>query len=91
MAGRGDIQEKQDILCASCAEPSEARLRAADQEVVCFTLVKASKASDGKGKLQNASLLSRCEKRCFVPTPLARFPFLLIQVSAFAGGVHIIP
>ena len=71
------------MLGTSCAEPSEARLRAADQEMVCFTFVRARKTSDGKGKLQNGSSPSRCGKRCFVQTPLARFPFLLIQVFVF--------
>ena len=46
-------------------------------------LCEASQASDGKGKLQNANFLLRCVKRCFVQTPLARFPFLLIQVLTF--------
>ena len=67
----------------SCAEPSEARLRAANQEMVCFISVRASKARDCKSKPQNASFLSRCVKLCFVQTPLARFPFLLSQVFIF--------
>ena len=71
------------MLGTSCAEPSEARLRAANQEMVCFTLVRAGKASDGKGKLQNANLLSRRVKRCFVHPPLARFPLSLIRVFFF--------
>ena len=73
-------RRKHDTLGARCAEPSEARLRAANQEMVCFIFVRASKASDGKGKPQNASFLLRCVTRCFVQTPLARFPSLLIQV-----------
>ena len=59
-----------ELLCtpfgASCAEPSEARLRAADQEMICFIIVLASEASEGQGELQHASLLSRGVKRCVV-------------------------
>ena len=81
--GRPSRRRKQDILGASCAEPSEARLRAADQEMLCFSIVRISKASEGQGELQSASLLSRCVRRCFVCIPLARFPFLLSQVFTF--------
>ena len=36
MAGRAHIKEKHCIHCASCAEPSEARLRAADDSTLCL-------------------------------------------------------
>ena len=65
---------------ASCAEPSEARLRAADESVISFVIVKASEGSEGEDELQSASLLPRCVKRCFVFIHLTRFPFLLSQV-----------
>ena len=68
---------------ASCAEPSEARLRAADESVISFVIVKASEGSEGEDELQSASLLPRCVKRCFVFIHFTRFPFLLSQVSTF--------
>ena len=51
--------------------------------MLCFFLVSASKASEGEGELQNASLLSIGVQRCFVQIPVARFPFLLSQVFMF--------
>ena len=74
---------KHDTLGARCVEPSEARLRAADGSMICVILVKASQESDGAGELQSAGSLLRGVKRYFVCIPLARFPFLLSQVSAF--------
>ena len=68
---------------ASCAEPSEARLRAADESVISFVIVKASEGSEGEDEPQSASLLPRCVKRCFVFIHFTRFPFLLSQVSEF--------
>ena len=65
---------------ASCAEPSEARLRAADEPMISFIIVKACEGRTGEREVQSASLLPRCIKRCFVLIPLARFPFLLSQV-----------
>ena len=70
-------------LGARCVEPSEARLRAADGSMICVILVKASQESDGAGELQSAGSLFRGVKRYFVFIPLARFPFLLSQVSGF--------
>ena len=52
MAGRGDIQEKQDILFASCAEPSEARLRAADDSTISLFVSSVSKEIEDAGDLQ---------------------------------------
>ena len=68
---------------ASCAEPSEARLRAADDAIICLYSVRANTESEGKGERQSGSLLSRTVKRCFVYIHLARFPFLLSQVFVF--------
>ena len=68
---------------ASCAEPSGARLRAADEAFIRFAIVRANQESKGKGELQSASLLSSSVKRCFIFIPLARFPFLLSHVSGF--------
>ena len=70
-------------LGASCAEPSEARLRAADACMISLIIVRAMLGSNGEGKLQSASLLGRAVTRCFVFIPLARFPFLLSQVFVF--------
>ena len=72
---------------ASCAEPSEARLRAADESVISFVIVKASEGSEGEDELQSASLLPRCVKRCFVFIHFTRFPFLLSQVLVDGKGV----
>ena len=52
VAGRGDIQEKQDILCASCAEPSEARLRAADDSTLSLFVSSMSKEIEDASDLQ---------------------------------------
>ena len=68
---------------ASCAEPSGARLRAADAVLIPSIRATRNEDSDGECELQSASLLSRSAKRCFVLIPLARFPFLLSQVSVF--------
>ena len=57
--------------------------RGSAQRIKRWFVLWLGKASDGKGKLQNASLISRCAKRCVVQPPLARFPFLLIQVFVF--------
>ena len=46
-AGRG----RRDILGARCAEPSEARLRAADLFILSLIVVRASQESDGAGEL----------------------------------------
>ena len=54
MAGR---DRKHDMLGASCAEPSEARLRAADGSMIGLITIRASKVRDDAGDLQNASLL----------------------------------
>ena len=51
--------------------------------MACVTLGGAIQASDGKGKLEIANFVLRCVKLCFVQTPLARVPFLLIQVFTF--------
>ena len=83
MAGRAHIKEKHCIHCASCAEPSEARLRAADGSMISSVMVRASGGSEGEGELQSSSLRPRSVKRCFVFTLLARFPFLLSQVFIF--------
>ena len=80
MAGRAHIKEKHGIHCASCAEPSEARLRAADACMISLIIVRAILGSNGEGKLKSASLLGRAVTRCFAFIPLARFPFLLSQV-----------
>ena len=73
-------ERKQGTVGARCAEPSEARLRAADESMVVFAIVKASEGSKGEGELQSATLLPGSVKWCFVSIPLARFPFLLSQV-----------
>ena len=51
--------------------------------MLCFFFVSDNKASEGEGELQNASLLAGGVQQCFIHTPLARFPFLLSQVSIF--------
>ena len=76
---------------ASCAEPSEARLRAADESVISFVIVKANDGSEGEDELQSASLLPRCVKRCFVFIHLTRFPFLLSQVFIFVYKINVKP
>ena len=68
---------------ASCAEPSGARLRAADEAFLSLAEEQAHQGSNGKGEVQSASLLSRSVRFAFVHIPLARFPFLLSQVSVF--------
>ena len=68
---------------ASCAEPNEARLHAANDAIICCFSVKANKESEGKGERQTGSLLSRTLKQCFVYIHLARFPFLLSRVFVF--------
>ena len=78
-------EKKLNTLGASCAEPSEARLRAADESMIIFVIVKVSEGSEGEDELQSASLLPSCVKRCFVFIPLARFPFLLSQVCYDSG------
>ena len=84
-------QRKHDILGARCAEPSEARLRAADGWMVCVIIVKESHVSDGASELQSASSLSSSVKRWFVLIPLARFPFLLSQVFTFVYKMNVKP
>ena len=88
------------ILCflgtssASCAEPSGARLRAADQAFNSLAIVRAHQGSQGslihstgtsrkqrQSEVQIASLQSRSVTLNFAHIPLARFPFLLSQVS----------
>ena len=77
---------------ASCAELSEARLRAADESMISFVIVKASEGREGEDELQSTSLLPRSFKRCFIFLPLARFPFLLSQVElSHAGQAHEVP
>ena len=49
--------------------------------MMSLIIVRAILGSNGEGKLQSASLLGRAVTRCFVFIPLARFPFLLSQVS----------
>ena len=65
---------------ASCAEPSGARFRAADEAFIRLVIARAHQESNGKGEVQSASLLSRSDKRSCALIPLTRFPFLLAQV-----------
>ena len=57
MAGRAHIKEKHCIHCASCAEPSEARLRAADDSTLSLFVSSVSKEIEDASDLQ--------ERACF--------------------------
>ena len=52
MAGMANIKEKHCILCASCAEPSEARLRAADDSALSLFVTSVSKEIEDASDLQ---------------------------------------
>ena len=52
MAGRAHIKEKHGIHCASCAEPSEARLRAADDSTLSLFVSSVSKEIEDASDLQ---------------------------------------
>ena len=52
MAGRANIKEKLCIHCASCAEPSEARLRAADDSTLSLFVSSVSKEIEDASDLQ---------------------------------------
>ena len=56
-------EEREDIVDASCAEPSEARLRAADACVVSLIFVQARQGSEGACELWSRNLLSRSVTR----------------------------
>ena len=47
-----NIKEKLGILCASCAEPSEARLRAADGSTLSLVVSSVSKEIEDASDLQ---------------------------------------
>ena len=52
MAGRAHIKEKHCIHCASCAEPSEARLSAADDSTPYLFVSSVSKEIENASDLQ---------------------------------------
>ena len=52
VAGRANIKEKHCILCASCAEPSEARLHAADDSTLSLFVSSVSKEIKDASDLQ---------------------------------------
>ena len=52
MADRAHIKEKHCIHCASCAEPSEARLRAADDSTPYLFVSNVSKEIEDASDLQ---------------------------------------
>ena len=52
VAGSTNIKEKHCILCASCAEPSEARLRAADDSTLFLFVSSVSKEIEDASDLQ---------------------------------------
>ena len=52
VAGSTNIKEKHCILCASCAEPSEARLRAADGSTLSLFVSSVSKEIEDASDLQ---------------------------------------
>ena len=52
MAGSARIKEKHGIHCASCAEPSEARLRAADDSTLSLFVSSVSKEIEDASDLQ---------------------------------------
>ena len=52
MAGRAHIKEKHCIHCASCAEPSEARFRAADDSTPYLFVSSVSKEIEDASDLQ---------------------------------------
>ena len=66
--------EKRYVLGASCAEPSEARLRAADGSMIRLIISRAIEGREHAGDPQNDSLLFKGVKRFFVSIPIARLP-----------------
>ena len=52
MAGSARIKEKHGIHCASCAEPSEARFRAADDSTLYLFVSSVSKEIEDASDLQ---------------------------------------
>ena len=52
MAGRAHIKEKHGIHCGSCAEPSEARLRAADGSTLSLFVSSVSKEIEDASDLR---------------------------------------
>ena len=52
MAGRAYIKEKHCIHCASCVEPSEARLRAADDSAFSLFVSSVSKEVEDASDLR---------------------------------------
>ena len=52
MAGRAHIKEKLGINCTSCAEPSEARLRATDGSTLSLFVSSVSKEIEDASDLQ---------------------------------------
>ena len=69
MAGKAHIKERHRIDCASCAEPSEARLRAADDSTLSLFVSSVSK------EIEDASGIQKRARFSELPSGVS-FPFL---------------
>ena len=77
MAGRAHIKEKHCIHCASCAEPSEARLRAADDSTLYLFVSSVSKEIEDASDMQSVLAFKNCQA-VFRAHSLGALPVLAI-------------
>ena len=66
VSGKASRYEKRYVFGASCAEPSAARLRAADESMILLMREMPSTGSTDANYLQSAGLPSICFTRSFV-------------------------